>query len=186
MSSIWLAALVVAVVYAIATYNRLVTLRTRTSEGWSDIQVQMKRRYDLIPNLVETVKAYAGHEKGTLEAVIEARNAAVADTGSPAHQATTENVLGGALRQLFALSESYPDLKANQNFLSLQKDLGETENLIQGARRYYNGAVKELNIAVEQFPSTLVARMTGFDKAEFFELAESEAAAASQPVKVSF
>lgn len=186
MEILWLVLIGGAVFYAIRTYNLFITLRTRVSEGWSDIQVQMKRRYDLIPNLVETVKGYAGHEKKTLEDVVAARNAALADNGSPAHQAQSENLLTGALRQLFALSEAYPDLKANTNFLQLQKDLTDTENQIQSSRRYYNGTVKELNILTEQFPSNLIARLFSFTKAEFFELAEGEAAAASQPVKVSF
>jgi LemA protein len=186
MEILWLALLGGAVFYGIRTYNFFITLRTRVSEGWSDIQVQMKRRYDLIPNLVETVKGYAGHEKKTLEDVIAARNAAVADTGSPAHQAQSESLLSGALRQLFALAEAYPDIKANTNFLQLQKDLTDTENQIQSSRRYYNGTVKELNILTEQFPSNLIARLFSFGKAEFFELTEAEAAAASQPVKVSF
>lgn len=186
MSLLWLLVLGGGALYFISLYNRFVTLRTRVSEGWSDIQVQMKRRYDLILNLVETVKGYAGHEKQTLEAVIAARNAAVGDNGPPSHQAQTEGVLSGALRQLFALAEAYPDLKANTNFLSLQGQLAETENLIQGARRYYNGTVKENNILVEQFPSKIIANMFHFKLAEFFELAESEATAAAQPPKVSF
>ncbi len=175
-----------AAAYVVYAYNRLVSLRTRTDEAWSDIQVQMKRRYDLIPNLVETVKGYAAHEAGTLEAVVEARNRAMADTGSPEHQAQSENMLQGALRQLFALAEAYPDLKANQNFSQLQAELTDTENRIKMSRRYYNGSVRDLNVMVEQFPSNLVAGQFGFSKREFFELDDEEAAAASRPVPVSF
>lgn len=173
-------------IYVVVTYNGLVSLKTRAEEAWSDIQVQMKRRYDLIPNLVETVKGYMAHEAGTLEAVVKARNQAMADTGSPAHQAQSENILQHALKNLFALAESYPDLKANQNFLQLQADLTDTENRINMSRRFYNGSVRDLNIKVDQFPSNLVARQFGFTKGEFFELDAAEAAAASQPVPVSF
>lgn len=186
MTMIWVGLLAGIALYAVVTYNQLVRLKTQVAEGWSDIQVQMKRRYDLIPNLVETVKGYATHEKTTLESVISARNAAVASTGTPAAQAASENLLVASLRQLFALSEAYPDLKANQGFLALQKDLNEAETLIQGARRYYNGAVKALNILVDQFPSNLVARGFHFEKAEFFELDSAEAAAASAPPTVKF
>jgi LemA protein len=186
MGLLWLLVLGGGGLYVIGLYNRFITLRTRVNEGWSDIQVQMKRRYDLIPNLVETVKGYAGHEKQTLEAVVAARNAAVSDNGPPSHQAQTEGILSGALRQLFALAEAYPDLKANTNFLSLQGQLAEAENLIQSARRYYNGTVKENNIMVEQFPSNIIANLFQFKLAEFFELAEGEAAAAAQPPKVTF
>lgn len=186
MTMVWIGLLIGISLYVVTIYNQLVRLKTQVEEGWSDIQVQMKRRYDLIPNLVETVKGYATHEKSTLEAVIAARNAAVANTGTPSAQATSENFLTASLRQLFALSEAYPDLKANQNFLALQKDLNETETLIQGARRYYNGAVKTLNILIEQFPSNLVARQFRFAKAEFFELEAAEAAAASAPPAVRF
>jgi LemA protein len=151
--------------YVIVTYNALVSLRVRVGEAWSDIEVQMKRRYNLIPNLVETVKGYAKHEAGTLEKV--------------------ENMLTGALKSLFALAESYPELKANENFLSLQNDLAEVEDKIQASRRYYNGVVRDNNTKVDQFPSNLVARAFTFIKAEFFELEEGDAAA-RQPVAVSF
>ncbi|MEJ8572406.1 LemA family protein [Microbaculum marinum] len=181
-----LALIVIAALYAVVIYNSLVSLRTRVSEAWSDIQVQMKRRYDLIPNLVETVKGYARHEAGTLEAVVEARNRAMADDGSPAHQAETENMLQHALKNLFALAEAYPDLKANQNFAQLQSDLTETEDMINRSRRFYNGSVRDLNIRIEQFPSNIVAAQFGFEKREFFELDEAEAEAASRPVAVSF
>jgi LemA protein len=178
--------IVLAVLYVIATYNSLVRLRTRAQEAWSDIQVQMKRRYDLIPNLVETVKGYMKHEAGTLEAVVEARNRAMADTGGPTHQAETEGMLQQALKNLFALAESYPDLKANQNFLQLQSDLTDTENRINMSRRFYNGSVRDLNVKIDQFPSNLVAQQFNFEKSEFFELDPAEAEAAKKPVSVSF
>ncbi len=171
--------------YVIVTYNALVRLRVRVNEAWSDIEVQMKRRYNLIPNLVETVKGYAKHEAGTLEKVVQARSAAMANQGPPGEQARSENMLTGALKSLFALAESYPELKANENFLSLQNDLAEVEDKIQAARRYYNGVVRDNNTKVDQFPSNLVARGFTFIKAEFFELGEGEAAA-RQPVPVSF
>jgi len=183
---ILLAIIVLGALYVVVTYNSLVSLRTRASEAWSDIQVQMKRRYDLIPNLVETVKGYATHEAGTLEAVVEARNRAMADSGSPAHQAESENMLQHALKNLFALVENYPDLKANQNFAQLQTEITETENLINRSRRFYNGSVRDLNIKIEQFPSNLIAQQFNFEKNEFFELDEAEAEAAARPVSVSF
>jgi LemA protein len=186
LAYVLIALAVVAGIYVVVTYNGLVSLKTRAEEAWSDIQVQMKRRYDLIPNLVETVKGYMAHEASTLEAVVKARNLAMADTGSPAHQAQSENILQHALKNLFALAESYPDLKANQNFLQLQADLTDTENRINMSRRFYNGSVRDLNIKVDQFPSNLVARQFGFTKGEFFELDAAEAAAATQPVPVSF
>lgn len=170
-------------IYVMMTYNTLVHMRQRVNQAWSDIDVQMRRRYDLVPNLVETVKGYAGHEKGTLEAVIKARNEALANQGTPAQQASSENILSGALKSLFALSEAYPDLKANQNFQDLQSQLSRIEDTIQNARRFYNGSVKEMNTKVQQFPSNLVARQFAFGEAEFFDL-EDEAARA--PVAVQF
>jgi len=183
--------IVVAVVvlvglYGVRIYNGLVSLRTRVEEAWSDIQVQMKRRYDLIPNLVETVKGYASHERDTLEAVVRARNAAVAQNGSPEQQAAAERAVAGALGRLFALAEAYPDLKADQNFRALQDELVATEEKLNGSRRFYNGSVRELNVMVEQFPSNLIAGFFKFAKAQFFELDEDERAAASKPVRVSF
>jgi LemA protein len=172
--------------YVILTFNRLVALRTRVREAWSDIQVQMKRRYDLIPNLVETVKGYAGHERGTLESVVRARGEAMANTGDPASQAQSENALQATLRSLFALAESYPQLKADRNFAKLQADLTDTENRIKMARRYYNGSVRDLNVKIEQFPSNLVARQFGFVQAQFFALDDEEAEAAARPVPVAF
>jgi LemA protein len=174
-----------AVLYVIVTYNALVSLRVRVNEAWSDIEVQMKRRYNLIPNLVETVKGYAKHESGTLEKVVQARSEALANQGPPGEQARSENLLTGALKSLFALAENYPDLKANEGFLSLQNDLAEVEEKIQAARRYYNGSVRDNNTKVDQFPSNLIAGWFKFLKAEFFELDESESAA-RQPVKVEF
>lgn len=176
--------LIVAVVlYVIVTYNSLVSFRQLVNQAWSDIDVQLRRRYDLVPNLVETVKGYAGHEKATLEAVIKARNAALANQGTPSEQAQSENILSGALKSLFALSEAYPDLKANQNFADLQAELSDLENVIQNARRFYNGSVKQMNTKVQQFPSNLVANQFGFGEAEFFELDD---AAAREAVSVQF
>ncbi len=176
---------VVFIAYAIALYNRLIAYRNRVQEAWSDIDVQMKRRYDLIPNIVETVKGYAAHEQDTLERVIAARNSAVADTGDAAHQAKSEGALQSALKNLFALAESYPDLKASQNFMALQAQLAEVEDQIQHARRYYNGSARDMNNLIEQFPSNLVARQFAFDKAPYFEL-EAAQAAAREPVAVKF
>lgn len=173
------------VVYIIGIYNRLVKTRVQVGKAWSDIEVQMKRRYNLIPNLVETVKGYAGHEKDTLERVIAARTAAVSNDGTPSQQGGSENMLTGALKSLFALSEAYPDLKANENFQDLSQQLSEIEEVIQKARRYYNGSVGNLNTMVEQFPSNLVAGQFGFSTAEFFELDEADAAARQAP-KVEF
>ena len=171
--------------YVILTYNGLVSLKNRVSEAWSDIEVQMKRRYNLIPNLVETVKGYMSHERETLESVTRARGEALANQGSPDAQARSENMLAGALKSLFALAENYPDLKANQGFLDLQDDLAEVEDKIQAARRYFNGSVRDLNVKIEQFPSNLVAQAFKFVQAGFFELDEADAAA-RQPVKVAF
>ncbi len=171
--------------YVIVTYNGLVSLKTGVSEAWSDIEVQMKRRYNLIPNLIETVKGYMSHERETLESVTRARGEALANQGSPDAQARSENMLAGALKSLFALAENYPDLKANQGFLDLQDDLAEVEDKIQAARRYFNGSVRDLNVKIEQFPSNLVAQGFDFVQAAFFELDEADAAA-RQPVKVQF
>ncbi|NQV81502.1 MAG: LemA family protein [Alphaproteobacteria bacterium] len=180
-----LGVLTVLIVYAIAIYNALVKLRVRVNGAWSDIEVQMKRRYNLIPNLVETVKGYANHEAGTLEKLTQARVAALSNEGTPGEQAQSENLLTGALKSVFAVAEAYPDLKANENFLSLQDDLAEVEDKIQAARRYYNGSVREMNTKVDQFPSNLVARKFHFTTAEFFELDEGDGEA-RQPVAVNF
>ena len=180
-----LGVIVLVVLYLIVVYNRLVALRQTVNQSWSDISVQLKQRHDLVPNLVETVKGYATHERGTLEAVVAARNAAVAANG-PAAQAQAENMLTGALRQLFALSEAYPDLKANQNFLQLQSELADLENKIASSRRFFNNAVQEYNTGIEQFPAVLIARNMGFQSREFFELDEGERAAVQAPPQVKF
>jgi LemA protein len=154
-------------------YNRLVALRQTCNQAWGDIDVQLKQRHDLVPNLVETVKGYASHEQETLENVIKARQTAI-DASSVQDLAGAENMLSGALRQLFALSESYPDLKANENFLSLQNELADLENKIAAARRFFNNATGEYNTATEQFPAVLIANMFGFSQREFFEAGEAE------------
>lgn len=176
---------IIAALYLLVTYNMFVTLKNRVKEAWSDIEVQMKRRYDLIPNLVEIVKGYATHEKSTLEAVIQARNMAMASQGSMEDKAKAENMLTGTLKSLFALSESYPNLKANENFLELQRELTDTENKIQASRRFYNSNVLAINTKLEMFPSNLIGKMFGFQKQDFFKLDENEQAA-RQAVKVSF
>ena len=173
-----------AVVWVIYAYNRLVALTNRSEEAWSDIDVQMKRRYDLIPNLIETVKGYVSHERETLEKVTEARTKAMG-AQSVADHAQAENMFTGALKSLFAVAESYPDLKANTNFLELQRELSDTENKIQAARRFYNSVVQDLQNGLEQFPSNLIGNMFGFKTREFFQLAEGEEAA-RQPVQVKF
>ena len=177
--------IVVIALFLIVIYNRLVSLRQVVGQSWSDISVQLKQRHDLVPNLVETVKGYAGHERGTLEAVTQARNAAVAASG-PQAQAAAENMLSGALRQLFALSEAYPDLKASQNFQQLQSDLSDLENKIAASRRFFNNAVQEYNAAIQQFPALLIAGSLGFTERTFFELDESERAAVNTTPQVKF
>jgi LemA protein len=178
-----LAVVVILAFVLISMYNRLVRLRQNVRESWSAIDTELRRRYDLIPNLVETVKGYAAHESGTLENVIRARNAAMSNTGDPAAQAQSETVLTGALRQVFALSESYPDLKANQNFNALQTQLEETENRLSQARRFYNANVKEMNTATETFPSAAIAGSFGFKPEPYFEV---EDAATRDNVVVQF
>jgi LemA protein len=170
------------VVIVIGMYNSLVRLRVQCDNAWSDIDVQLKRRYDLVPNLVETVKGYAGHEKGTLEAVVQARNSAMAAQG-PAAKADAENMLTGALRQIFALSEAYPQLRAVESFNSLQSSLSALEDTIQSARRYYNAVVRDLNTKIQVFPSSIIAGMFGFKQREFFEVS---APAERDAPKVSF
>lgn len=184
MSWIIIAVAVVVLVggWLITAFNGLVRWRNRVKESWSDIDVQLKRRYDLIPNLVETVKGYASHERDALEAVITARAKAMGAHSVKEH-AQAENQLTGALKSLFALSEAYPDLKAAQNFAELQRELADTENKIQAARRFYNSNVQTFNTRQESFPTNLVAGVFGFKLADFFELTES---AAREPVKVSF
>ena len=175
-----------AVLYFILAYNGLVAARQRVKEGAADIDTLLKRRYDLIPNLVETVKGYAAHEKQTLEQVISARSQAMNKSGLGEDKTQVENALSGTLKSLFAISESYPDLKANQNFLELQQELSDTENKIQASRRFYNSTVLAMNTKVESFPANIVAKMFGFSKEAFFELSEEEKKLASQPPKVSF
>jgi LemA protein len=183
-SLVILAVLAAIVFYVIALYNGLVKKRQMAGEGWSGIDVQLKRRSDLIPNLLESVKGYMKHEKGVLEEVTRLRTAAQgASDASPAERAKIEGALSGALGRLMAVAENYPDLKASQNFMEFQKALEGTENEISMARRYYNGAVRNLNVAVESFPSNLIAGRFGFEKAEYFEI---EDAAERAVPKVSF
>ena len=182
-STIILVIIAVVVVWFIFVYNRFVRLITRAKEAWSDIEVQMKRRYDLIPNLVNTVKGYASHETTAFENVTKARAMAIG-AGTLGEKGKAENMLSGALKSLFAVAEAYPDLKANQNFLELQRELTDTENKIQAARRFYNTNVRDLNIATDTFPSNFVAKMFNFVKMEFFDLGDNESA--REPVKVQF
>lgn len=179
-----LAIAVVLVLVAIAMYNRFVTLTNRAEEAWSDIDVQLKRRYDLIPNLVETVKGYVSHERQTLEKVTEARTKAMGAQTVGEHT-EAENMLSGALKSLFAVAEAYPTLQANPSFVELQRELSDTENKIQAARRFYNSVVQDLQNALEQFPSNIVGNMFGFKSRDFFQLGEGEQAA-KEPVKVKF
>jgi len=176
--------LVLVLIWAIASYNGFITLINRAKEAWSDIDVQLKRRYDLIPTLVSTVKGYAAHEAGTFEKVTEARSHAM-QAGSLGEKAEAENMLTETLKSLFAVAEAYPDLKANTNFLELQRELSDTENKIQAARRFYNGNVRDLNTSVQSFPSNVIAKTFKFEPLEFFELSEGEQAA-KQPVEVKF
>ncbi len=187
MTIVWVVLGVIGliVVWLIATYNGLITLRNRTDEAWSDIDVQLKRRYDLIPNLVETVKGYAGHEREVFEKVTLARTAAInaEKGGNLAEISKTENMLAGTLKTLFAVAENYPDLKASQNFLQLQDELSDTENKIQASRRFYNGNVRDFNTKMEKFPTNMIAGMFGFKSREFFEMEEP---AQREAVKVQF
>jgi LemA protein len=177
--------LVVVGLAVAAMYNGLVRLNTRTDEAWSDITVQLKRRYDLIPNLVNTVKGYAQHEAEVLENVAKERAGTVSG-GSVKETAAAENVLTGALKSVFAVAESNPDLKANQNFLDLQAELVDTEDKVQASRRFYNGSVRDLNIKVKTFPTNIFANMLGFKQREFFEVEEAETAKIAQPTEVKF
>lgn len=173
---------VVFVLWLVSIYNSLVRSRYQVSEAWSDIEVQLRRRYDLIPNVVETVKGYAAHEREVLENITKARTQAMGAKTAEEH-AQAENMLTNTLKTLFAVAENYPDLKANANFLDLQRELADTENKIQAARRFYNGNVRDYNTTIESFPSNLLARAFGFIKKDFFELMEE---AAREPVKVQF
>lgn len=181
---ITLGILVVLIVWAIFAYNKFVTLINRAKEAWSDIDVQLKRRYDLIPNLVNTVKGYASHETSTFDNVTKARAAAMG-AQNIVDKGKAENMLASALKSVFAVAEAYPDLKANQNFLSLQSELTDTEDKIQSARRFYNGNVRDLNIAIDSFPSNLIGKIFHFLKMELFALDEADSAA-KQPVEVKF
>ncbi len=183
-TTIILIVLAVIVLWAVFSFNSLIRLTNHAKEAWADINVQLKRRYDLIPNLVETVKGYAAHESSAFENVSKARAAAMSATGT-ADKAQAENQLSGTLKTLFAVSEAYPELKANQNFLQLQQELGDTEDKIQSARRFYNTTVMALNTAVQSFPNNLIASSFGFKQMDLFELAEADAAA-KEPVKVQF
>lgn len=184
-SVILLLVIAVAGVYVIGVYNGLVQKRIATDNAWSQIDVQLKRRHDLIPNLIETVKGYAAHEKDTLERVVQARNAAITATGT-AEVAQNENILTGALRQLFALAENYPNLKANENFAQLQEELTSTENRIGFARQHYNDSVGTYNTAIEQFPGNIVVGFGSFPKRDFWMLEAGEADAAKQAPQVKF
>ncbi|MFA5013437.1 MAG: LemA family protein [Candidatus Paceibacterota bacterium] len=177
-----LVAIAVIIVYLFSAFNSLIKLRNRTQEAWSDIDVQLKRRYDLIPNLVETVKGYASHESGTFEKVIQARNVAMSAQGTKA-KAEAENVLSGTLKSLFALAENYPNLKASDNFIELQRELRDTEDKVQAARRFYNGNALNLKTMIESFPSNIIASMFSFKPMDFFEIEEE---AQRQAPKVDF
>ena len=181
-SLVILGLVVVVALYVIVIYNGLIRKRVAANGAWSDIDVQLKRRYDLIPNLVETVKGYASHERETLESVIKARQTAI-DVSGIANQAQAENMLSGALRQLFALSERYPDLKANQNFAQLQEELSSTENKIGFSRQHYNRSAGQYNQAIAVFPANMIAGMFNFDRKDFFELDDT---AQRETPKVSF
>jgi LemA protein len=175
-----LGVIVVLVLWIIMIYNQLVAMRQRVGQAFADVDVQLKQRHDLIPNLVETVKGYAAHERGTLEEVVKARNAAMTAQG-PAQQAQAENQLSGALRQLFALSEAYPDLKANQNFQQLQTELADIENKLAASRRFFNNAVQEYNTGIQQFPAALFAASLGFSQRTFFDVGEERAVVEKAP-----
>jgi len=183
ITNILIGIVIVIAIWAIAMYNKFIRLVNRTKEAWADIDVQLKRRYDLIPNLINTVKGYASHEEGTLTKVTEMRAKAM-QGGSPEERGKSENMLTGALKSIFALAENYPDLKANQNFLELQRELSDTENKIQAARRFYNGNVRDLNTGLEIFPGNIIGNIFNFKKQDFFELGES--ADAREPVEVKF
>jgi len=187
MLAVWIILGVLAVIgiFLWATYNALVTLRVRVDEAWSDINVQLKRRLDLIPNLVETVKGYAAHESGVFTAVTEAR-ANVINANGVKETAAAENQFEGALKSLFAVAEAYPDLKANENFVELQRELVDTEDKIQASRRFYNSGVTGLNTKVQTFPANIVASIFNFENREFFDVDETEREAANKPVDVKF
>lgn len=187
MAILWviLAIIVLGGLWLWAGYNALIRLKNQSEEAWSDIDVQLKRRYDLIPNLVNTVKGYASHEQAIFENVTKARAAAMGATQF-ADKSQAENMLSQTLKSLFAVSENYPNLKADQNFAKLQDELSDTENKIQASRRFYNGNVRDLNTKIESFPSNMIANWFKFAKREFFELEEDQKAAAKEPVEVKF
>jgi LemA protein len=175
---------VILILWVIFIFNGLVSLTNRTKEAWADIEVQLKRRYDLIPNLVNTVKGYVTHESSAFENVTKARSLAMGAGGNLSDKAGAENMLTGALKSVFAIAEAYPDLKANQNFLALQNELSDTENKIQSARRFYNANVRDLNIKIQSFPSNIFANAFNFKTMELFDLAGNDAA--QNPVEVKF
>ncbi|MCF7833667.1 MAG: LemA family protein [Candidatus Pacebacteria bacterium] len=179
-----IALVVLIVVWVVYAYNHFVALRNRVEEAWSDIEVQLKRRYDLIPNLVNSVKGYATHESSAFENVTKARSMAMGAQGPTEAHAQAENMLTGALKSIFAIAEAYPDLKANTNFLELQRELSDTENKIQASRRFYNTNVRDLNTGVESFPGNVIAGMFKFNKKEFFDLPDNDSA--QNPVEVKF
>ncbi|MEX0644152.1 MAG: LemA family protein [Parvularculaceae bacterium] len=187
MSALWivLGVIVLVVLFVIIIYNRIVALNQRADQSFADVDVQLKQRHDLVPNLVETVNGYAGHEKSTLDAVIKARNGAVSAQG-PAAQGAAEGVLGAALGKLFALAEAYPDLKANTNFLELQRELADIENKIAAARRFFNNSVQEFNTAIQQIPGNFIAPVGGFKQRDFFEIPEDGRAAVEAAPSVKF
>lgn len=187
MEAIWIVVAVIAVagIFLWVTYNSLVALKIRVDEAWSDITVQLKRRADLIPNLVNTVKGYAKHEKGVFEEVTAARTAMLG-AKSPKEAAKADNMMEEALKSIFAVAEAYPDLKASQNFSELQAELVDTEDKIQAARRFYNSGVRDLNIKVQQFPNNVFAGMLGFKEREFFDVDDAERATVEKPVDVNF
>lgn len=183
LTIIIVAVVVVLILWFVGLFNHFVSLTNRAKEAWADIEVQLKRRYDLIPNLVNSVKGYATHESEAFEKVSQARSVAMG-AGSLADKSVAENNLAGALKSVFAIAEAYPDLKANQNFLQLQGELSDTENKIQSARRFYNGNVRDLNISIESFPGNVIANSFGFKKMDLFDLGDDKAA--EQPVEVKF
>lgn len=187
MTILWIILAVIGLVllWLIIVYNRLIGLKNRTAEAWSDITVQLKRRYDLIPNLVEAVKGYAKHEKGVFEAVTKARAEAIS-AKAPAEKAKAENMLTDALKSVFAVAENYPALRASENFMALQGELAETENKIESSRRFYNANVRDMSIAMEVFPTNIFAKKLGFTKQELFQMSASEAAEAEKAPKVNF
>jgi|SRR3989338_1654866 len=178
----WIA-LGAVVIWGVYVFNKFISLRNRAEEAWADIEVQLKRRYDLIPNLVNTVKGYATHESAAFENVTKARSAAMGATGPTGAHAQAENMLSGALKSLFAVAEAYPDLKANQNFLALQQELSDTENKIQAARRFYNGNVRDLNTGIQSFPGNVIAGIFRFSRKEFFDLPDNDVAQKNVEVK---